>query len=175
MTKEEILQYNKRCAEFLGYKNLTPDDKDFNIYENEKGMIIGNKIYTLLETMSMTFHSDWNWIMEVLKQITKYGYNWELIDFNGTVTEEKFMKCSIFNLELSKPYNKFTAESSDEKEAVVQAINQFLICRRSLVFQRRVLRVPSYDTAAIEFLEKCNANLDNPVREAYNLDKFKNK
>jgi hypothetical protein len=44
--------------------------------------------------------------------------------------------------------------------------------RRSLIFQRRVLRVPSYDTAAIEFLEKCNANLDNPDRKGYKRNTF---
>lgn len=44
--------------------------------------------------------------------------------------------------------------------------------RRSLIFQRRVLRVPSYDTAAIEFLEKCNANLDNPNRKGYKRNTF---
>ena len=112
MTQEEILEYNKRCAEFL------------NLHRNEEVAIYNMKEYPY---DFLKFHSDWNWIMEVLKQITKYGYNWELIDFNGTVTEEKFMKCSIFNLELGKPYNKFTTESSDEKEAVVQAINKFLI------------------------------------------------
>jgi hypothetical protein len=34
--------------------------------------------------------------------------------------------------------------------------------RRTLIFDNRVLRVPSYDTVALEFLEKCNANVDNP-------------
>jgi hypothetical protein len=63
-------EYNNLCAEFLGYVNTTPTDKDFNIYENEKsGIIIGNKIYTMLETMSMKFDSDWNWIMEVVEKI----------------------------------------------------------------------------------------------------------
>ncbi len=33
--------------------------------------------------------------------------------------------------------------------------------RRTLTFDRRVLRVPEYDAAAIEFLEKSNANVDN--------------
>lgn len=44
--------------------------------------------------------------------------------------------------------------------------------RRSLIFQRRVLRLPSYDTAAIEFLEKCNSNLDNPHRKGYKRNTF---
>jgi len=66
MTQEEIFDYNKRCAEFLGYINTTPTDKDFDIYHNEKGMIIGNKIHTMIEPMSAKFHSDWNWIMELV-------------------------------------------------------------------------------------------------------------
>jgi len=37
--------------------------------------------------------------------------------------------------------------------------------RRTLIFNARILRVPSHDTAAIEFLEKCNANVDNPHKK----------
>jgi len=37
--------------------------------------------------------------------------------------------------------------------------------RRTLIFDARVLRVPDWDTAAIEFLEKCNANIDNPNKK----------
>lgn len=36
--------------------------------------------------------------------------------------------------------------------------------RRSLIFNQRILRIPEYDTAAIEFLERSNANVDNPNR-----------
>ena len=37
--------------------------------------------------------------------------------------------------------------------------------RRSLVFDARILRVPDWDMAAIEFLEKSNANIDNPHKK----------
>jgi hypothetical protein len=37
--------------------------------------------------------------------------------------------------------------------------------RRSLVFDARILRVPDWDTSAIEFLEKSNANIDNPNKK----------
>ena len=37
--------------------------------------------------------------------------------------------------------------------------------RRSLVFDARILRVPDWDMAAIEFLEKSNANIDNPNKK----------
>jgi len=37
--------------------------------------------------------------------------------------------------------------------------------RRSLIFDRRVLRVAEYDVEALEFLSLCNANLDNPNKK----------
>jgi len=37
--------------------------------------------------------------------------------------------------------------------------------RRTLIFNARILRVPEHDTSAIEFLEKCNANVDNPHKK----------
>ena len=132
MTQKEILQYNRMCAEFLGYKNLTPDDKDFNIYENEKGMIIGNKIYTLLETMSMRFHSDWNWIMEVVEAIEIkfpiFTLQWEYDDREEFSENGKYL-ADWFTL---YPKDEILVGLSDlrsnsRQEAVVHAINQFLI------------------------------------------------
>jgi len=37
--------------------------------------------------------------------------------------------------------------------------------RRSLIFDRRILRVADYDVEALEFLNICNANVDNPNRK----------
>jgi len=37
--------------------------------------------------------------------------------------------------------------------------------RRSLIFGRRVLRIPDYDSTALEFLSVCNANVDNPNKK----------
>ncbi|NBQ16815.1 hypothetical protein EBU24_00695 [bacterium] len=37
--------------------------------------------------------------------------------------------------------------------------------RRSLIFDRRVLRIADYDIEALEFLSLCNANLDNANRK----------
>ena len=66
MREYSRIEYNKLCAEFLGYTNTTPTDPDFSIYENEKGITVKGRLYKLLEPMSMEFDSDWNWIMEVL-------------------------------------------------------------------------------------------------------------
>lgn len=43
--------------------------------------------------------------------------------------------------------------------------NFILSNKRSLIFDTRVLRIPDWDTTALEFLEKNNANLDNPHRK----------
>ena len=107
MTQEEINNYNRRCAEFLGYMNTTPTDKDFNIYQNKDGK--------MLESMSMKFHSDWNWIMEVVEAIEKKGYEIDI-----------FSNCVEI---CDTPDENYITEAvgKTKKEAVVQAINQFLI------------------------------------------------
>ena len=119
MTQEEILEYNKRCADFLGWKL---ENGTTCLYFHDK-----RPIGQTWDYKDMRYHSDWNWIMEVLQKITSTGYNWELIDFNGTAEEEEFMRCSIFNLDITKPLYKFKSTSSDAKKAVVETINQFLI------------------------------------------------
>ena len=123
MEIQEIKEYNKRCAEFLGYVNTTPTDKDFNIYKNEKGMIIGNQIYTMIEPMSARFHSDWNWIMEVVEAIEKLGYE-SLTGGSEYYYPEKGMR---YIQSFIKDDMTIYQEAKTKKESVVQAINQFLI------------------------------------------------
>ena len=98
----------------LGYINTTPTDKDFNIYENEKGIIIGDKIYTILEVMSMKFHSDWNWIMELVEAIEVMEGQEAIKEISNIVLERNLGR--VLDLPI---YTK--------KEKMVQAINQFLI------------------------------------------------
>lgn len=66
MTNEDILNGNKLIAEFMGFINTTPNDPDFNIYENEKG--------NMQETMSMKYHSSWDSLMPVVDKIESLGY-----------------------------------------------------------------------------------------------------
>jgi hypothetical protein len=68
-----IIENNKLIAEFLGYVNTTPNDKDFSIYEGNTLNIKGN-VKNLIEPMSMEFHSDWNWLMAVVTEIRTYKY-----------------------------------------------------------------------------------------------------
>jgi hypothetical protein len=70
MKQFDIKEYNKMCAEFLGYVNLTPDDPDFDFYEHPTEAVkLGEHIRKTLEPASMLFHTDWNWIMTVVEKI----------------------------------------------------------------------------------------------------------
>lgn len=97
-------EYNKMCAEFLGYINLTPDDKDFDFYEHPtQPLIIDKCIFKMLEPKSMLFHSDWNWIMEIVEKIKS------------------------INLKLSVEYDEvMTLFITTPKQIVVQVIWEFL-------------------------------------------------
>lgn len=93
MTQEEILEYNKLCAEFLGEEMTT--------YFVETQM-------DLIGSSELHFHSDWNWIMEVVEAIEKKSW----VNIKGCAVDIS----TIANL-----------NAPTKKEAVVQAINQFLI------------------------------------------------
>lgn len=68
MTQQEILEYNKLCAEFLGWKNL--NDDSFPEYVDKLG-----NFYPLKE---LKFHSDWNWIMEMLDKVALLDFGWKI-------------------------------------------------------------------------------------------------
>lgn len=97
MTQEEILQYNKRCAEFLGLEIL----KDEYCYDYPD------------------FHSDWNWIMEVVEAIEKLG---DTSAMYGTLVDITTTYIAIGEIATDLKLVPMT-----KKEAVVEAINQFLI------------------------------------------------
>ena len=114
MTQQEILEYNKRCAEFLGWKNL--NDDSFPEYVNPLG-----DFYQLKE---LKFHSDWNWIMAVVEAIEKLKFNVRITIACITI-ENAFDNDS--NLSPIYKFHSTQGEFESKKEAVVQAINEFLI------------------------------------------------
>jgi hypothetical protein len=59
--------------------------------------------------------------------------------------------------------NGFPSLSIDDQKHLEKAFLEKN--RRSLIFDARILRVPDWDQAAIEFLEKSNANIDNPHKK----------
>lgn len=73
MTQEEILNYNKKCTKFLGYKcsiNELYELPNMMTFKPKKGNNLCRtaKICTLDE---MEFHNDWNWIMESVEFIER--------------------------------------------------------------------------------------------------------
>lgn len=90
MTQEEILDYNKRCADFLGVK----------LHESQ---------LTMPHPHFTGYHSDWNWIMGVVEAIEK-KVAW--VNIKG---------CAV---DISTIAN---TSAPSKKEAVVEAIDQFLI------------------------------------------------
>lgn len=115
MTQEKIVEYNKRCAEFLGAEINNVLERIYIDKMKDDDMMFHNFSVTLqtyewngatnihyIPFDMLQFHSDWNWIMELLLQIQSLP----LDEHTHTIWNLKFR---------------------ESKEAVVQAINQFLI------------------------------------------------
>lgn len=106
MTQEETLQYNKRCVDLLPF-NYRNQSKYWIIYKYNDNSFFGkNRRY--LAVNNLKFHSDWNWIMEVVEAIEKKAW----VNIKGCAVDIS----TIVNL-----------NAPTKKEAVVEAINQFLI------------------------------------------------
>jgi hypothetical protein len=151
MTQEEILEFNKRCTEFLGMYDYSKDNEYFQKGEYfcypEKHKNPGSGYYKI----GNVFINDWNWIMEVVEKIEEIGsyYIMEVKCFSSFIIEKNSIKFYyqkhgeyLLQLELipfisedvwKHPMFKehiiqvFDFKNKTKKEAVVQAINQFLI------------------------------------------------
>lgn len=132
MTKEEILDYNKRCAEFLGWKETSEQFKiDWCGCKTKERLDKINKDYIpILEKDGnvifpdftvMDFSRDWNWIMQVVEAIEKLGYYTNILS-----AENNSMKHTM-HINKVHEEEKYTLFVDSKKETVVQAINQFLI------------------------------------------------
>lgn len=105
MTQEERLEYNIRCAEFLGWGfNEISQRWNENMLHD----------YSFVDNDELKFHSDWNWIMELVEAIGKIKRI--LISYNH---------CEIHIYEKDKI--SICIGRNLTKIAVVEAINQFLI------------------------------------------------
>ena len=112
MTQEWIAQFNKKCAEFLGWKpNKHNNGGSDDFYDNPQ-------IYS----SDLKFHSDWNWIMEVVDRIE----NTKTTDLSNA---EPFVTIRLVGCDI-KFYNKerlpILTNAKTKKEAVIQAIDQFI-------------------------------------------------
>jgi len=129
MIQKEILEYNKRCAEFLG-ANIQDDSERIYIDKMKDDDMMFHNMSVNLGTYEwngttnihyipfdmLEFHSDWNSIMEVVEAIEKLGFNFNI--FHEDCLIKKDRKYVIVTN---------ATKIKSKKEAVVQAINQFLI------------------------------------------------
>jgi len=109
MTQEWIDQFNKKCAELLEWKN--------------KGMVnlelwVSTERQYGITTSDLKFHSDWNWIHEVLDKIEKENFSIEIysLGYNNhsmVIYSAGAIVCQSGLVDV-------------KKEAVIQAINQFI-------------------------------------------------
>ena len=83
MTQEEILDYNKLCAEFLGWEYIDKDQHS-QAYENY-GWWVKRIYHNNIDArnncnwkgfnQNLKFHSDWNWLMEVVEKKIEAAQN----------------------------------------------------------------------------------------------------
>lgn len=112
--KAQVLEYNKMCVEFLLPKN------DFDVYylpqfgryESNYGAIT---YYDSFSINDLKFHSDWNWIMELVEAIESFNSSMTLF-----IIEDE--RCHVD----SQLGWHIDVGTSSKKEAVVQAIYNFL-------------------------------------------------
>lgn len=121
MTPEEILEYNKLCAEFVGWKKTHPNIKEWHLYITPIGHVSYDK---------MLFHTDWNWIMEMIEAIEKL-YNHPNNEINVDI---KAGQIEIFQRPFRLENNDYHEIiylgdgyiNGSKKEAVIEAMYQFL-------------------------------------------------
>ncbi len=129
ITTEEILEYNKMCADFLGAKNVGKkgylkldyyQHDLFNRTEWSNTYQDNIEVDTLLVS-SMRFHLDWNWIIEVIEQIENLPAKYVVVIKDST--------CDIHNIFIKdKPFNFYARYGMlNKRQAAVKAINTFLI------------------------------------------------
>jgi len=85
MTQEEIIDYNKRCAEFLGMDN--------------DAFLLAKQIEKNTGICHLKFHSDWNWIKLVLEKISSLNED----DFSVETQQsfENLLDLSLFSTQES--------------------------------------------------------------------------
>ena len=111
MTKEWFIAFNNKCAKFTGWDYNFGSSLYYPSYEFAKAVGIGQGAWTL---NVLRFHSDWNWIMEVVEAIQKIRPL--IISHNH---------CEIHMYEERKNISINIAKNSTIT-AVIQSIDQFI-------------------------------------------------
>ena len=142
MNEKEILEYNKRCALFLGA--IYSKQAEAWGFGNAKnigskmfhGVMYHNVIQAERFEKELKFHSDWNWIMEVVEAIEKLKTETSTFEFHTQPKSVLIKEERNYSFEkgdggrTSQPLKlngSVWITGKTKKEAVVEAINQFLI------------------------------------------------
>jgi hypothetical protein len=129
------IENNKLIAEFMGYEKIVfpENSKYLGQYTNP----ISKRVYSISE---LEYHSDWNWLMEVLSKIKKMGY---FVDMNylsntyGHIATSHYSDKTIIaeishkpNPSVSKPPTAenpiYINEYDEPKEALYNLIVRFI-------------------------------------------------
>lgn len=108
MTKEQILEFNKKCAQFIGAKHYNDDPEIFP----EGYWLLDDLPYYLTQ---MEFHFDWDWIMEIKKAIIANGFVFKVTEDYITIKIADQVGIVVVCVEFNR----------DEKSAMVTAIDKF--------------------------------------------------
>ena len=103
---ENIVENNKLFAEFLGYSQPHPDYPNTTYWYKKDCQPL-----TIL-----LFHSDWNWLMEVVEKIERLGYVFEI----------KITGCRINQIENGSIIVLRWEEDKTKIEAVYNACLEFI-------------------------------------------------
>lgn len=124
LNEQEIIKYNERCAKFLGAYFCNDDQ---NAYPNGYWIIDNDEIDLPSDLKDMSFHSDWNWIHKIIDNIEKLEL--DKFGLGRFITTCSNRVGHYFEIRERNSYDDKIEDGFGEskKEAVVQAINQFLI------------------------------------------------
>jgi hypothetical protein len=122
-------EYNKLCAEFMGYKLITPEMRKHpaewisSYWENPE--FNGSSKGVLCSENGLQYNTNWNWIMEVVDTIPQkvQGINVSIHPNSCLITDTGVR--GQLSLDASKNIVR-VLDAKNNKEAVVQAIWEFL-------------------------------------------------
>jgi hypothetical protein len=106
---------NKLIAEFMGFNtfNSQLDYKIYDIPQHKRDVVAEQNGGTLFAEMDLKFHSDWNWLMEVVEKIESLNY-------------EVVIQNHICHIEMLLMDNIVVSEDIPKIEAVYKACISFV-------------------------------------------------
>jgi hypothetical protein len=125
MTFQERQQRNAEIAVMLGYINTTPTDKDFNIYEHSSKQKVG-ALPKMMESRSMLFDSDWNWLMLVVDKIQELYDSDDLFGADISITSIGAYIYLHNKYELFKHTINYRTDPIKRKDVIIWCLYDFL-------------------------------------------------